>query len=153
MQASHKEKIKTLIFSDDEENFFQAVSLLDTLVESSEDVLDIFEIPKLEPRQIPKLPKEVTFLQFVGIIADLAPNWCNSFTTLHIMEPTPHLSENIQYLRNLEVVKIYRCQVETLPDEIGKLSKLRVLNIGYNHISSLPKSFEKLHNRQVIQSQ
>ena len=150
MEDSDKEKIQTLLISDAVEFINQAMSLLGTLAKSSEDVLEIFDIPQLEPGQIPKLPKGVTFLMFVGIIAKFEPDWCNGFSELHITEPTPHLSESIQYLRNLEVVKIYRCQLETLPDEIGELSKLRVLNLGYNHILSLPKTFSNLQNLESL---
>jgi len=83
-------------------------------------------------------------LWFVAALAQVDMDWRKEITHLHIRHKTPIVYSNIRYLENIEVLKLYRCGVIELPESLGELTKLRVLNLAFNEITTLPSSITKL---------
>lgn len=61
------------------------------------------------------------------------------------------LPETIGNLRDLEVLDLAGNRIHTVPPAIGELEKLRKLNLSGNSIESLPDSISRLKNLKVLE--
>ena len=60
--------------------------------------------------------------------------------------------EGIQYLRNLEYLYIrFQESLHDIPEEIGSLQKLKIVEFGYSKIKSIPDSFCNLVNLEKLE--
>ena len=46
----------------------------------------------------------------------------------------------------LEIVQAYGWELQNLPDDFGSLQELKILDLGYKYIPSIPESFTDLIN-------
>lgn len=60
------------------------------------------------------------------------------------------LPENIGLLSKLEILNLKGCRLERLPDSIGELSRLRTLGLRSNYLTSLPVSIGNLHELRAL---
>ncbi len=56
----------------------------------------------------------------------------------------------ISVFKYLEVLKLQRCQLTSLPDSFGDLLNLKVLDLDYNHLRLLPEKLGRLKNLQEL---
>ena len=69
----------------------------------------------------------------------------SSLIELHIFDmPIITLPEQIGKMELLEVIELHWTGLIQLPESIGALSSLRILSLSHNDISSLPKSMRKM---------
>jgi len=60
------------------------------------------------------------------------------------------IPESIGNLKNLEILNIPRNSIDSLPKSIGKLKKLRELIMYYNNLTSLPDEIGNLKNLEIL---
>ncbi len=58
--------------------------------------------------------------------------------------------ENIEALESLEEFTIVLNQLSELPEEMGKLKNLRLLDASYNHLTTLPPSLSSLTRLEIV---
>ena len=111
---------------------------------------------KLKLKTLEKLPKSIlvdilinylTLLYFLRRYKNLKYEVKNGFIVKLVLERTKliKLTEFIDNLSALKVLKLNYCSIYKLPESIGNLKLLEILELEGNNLRLIPKSLDKLH--------
>jgi Leucine-rich repeat (LRR) protein len=53
-------------------------------------------------------------------------------------------------LLEIKVIKLYNCNLNSIPDEITKLTNLEFLELSYNNLTEIPKNLDELINLEFL---
>lgn len=65
---------------------------------------------------------------------------------IHLLQVIHWLSDDFVILKNLEVCDMSECKIFLLPKKFGYLSQLHFVNLSFNNLTVIPKSFELLYS-------
>jgi hypothetical protein len=105
------------------------------------------------------VPKELhqdfnnTFLKVYLCLEEgiLAPLQSLPKLELFALEQLTHLPEAIGSLHKLKMLNLCANALQTIPESIGKLQKLQYLNLDSNHLQALPDSLGQLKQLEWLQ--
>ena len=123
ISTEHKEKLQQLIYSDEFESVVQGLELLDTLVEDEKDIYNVFDLRGKIPSNIDKLEKGIFDCEFKN---DIKVWMLGKLAEYHI-----------DWVCNLTSLSLEKNQFTTLPESIGNLTLLELLNLHNNPITDV----------------
>ncbi len=149
------EKVKELLDHEDFSFTIQAVELVETLIDNEMDFRSfITDLTGQEMERNPSLSslqKKIGSYVALWMICTLA-QWNTEIQQITEL-PQLYLSslpDNIGNLINLTVLDFQHNELKTLPDSIGTLTNLTYLELYDNQLTTLPESIGNLTNLTVL---
>ncbi|KXX67329.1 leucine-rich repeat domain-containing protein [Flammeovirga sp. SJP92] len=105
------------------------------------------------PIELSSLPIEYLYLNNLHLTK--TPEFINNFKKMKRLDISKNRitefrgPENIETWKHLDYLDLSDNVIPTLPKDIGKCSKLRILKVEYNRLKTLPKSIGNLHDLNI----